>query len=97
MIILSISIFIFFIYFFIRESLLRKSQRGTKGEPVGLCGLKKWVTEAKDGPLELRRKNGSSEENEPGEVKRERYEHVTERERERGESCNPFLFFKKTA
>ena len=56
MIILSISIFIFFIYFFIRESLLRKSQRGNKGEPVGLCGLTKQVTKAKEGPLELKRR-----------------------------------------
>ena len=46
--------------------------------------------------MELRRKNGSSEENEPGEVKRERYEHVTEREREREErDAIHFYFLKK--
>ena len=42
----------------LQEKVYLESPRVRKGEPAGLCGLRKPVTEAKEGPLELRRKKG---------------------------------------
>ena len=48
----------------IQANVYLESHRGRRREPAGLCGLKKQIIEAKEGPLELRRKKGK--ENTPG-------------------------------
>ena len=43
-------------FFQIQVKVYLESHRGRKSESAGLCRLRKQVTEAKEGPLELRRK-----------------------------------------
>lgn len=43
---------------FVSDSVYLESYRGSRSEPAGLPELRKHVAEAKEGPLELRRKKG---------------------------------------
>lgn len=43
---------------FVSDKVYLESYRGNRSEPAGLPGLRKHVAEAKEGPLELRRKKG---------------------------------------
>ena len=44
------------------QEVYLESHRGKSSEPAGLHGLRKQVTEAKEGPLELRRKKSPEKE-----------------------------------
>ena len=52
-------------YFYLFIFLQVQSHRGRRSEPAGLHGLRKQVTEAEEGPWELRREQGR--EKAPGE------------------------------
>lgn len=48
----------FFISFFLQKKVDLQSYRGSRSELSALCGLRKQVPEAKEGPLEFRKEKG---------------------------------------